>query len=271
MPFGELHAFNDVFRAEIAVINDRRSRQRPARDPIVLETEADDGIGEPVLGPNENANVVGLALSGGGIRSSAFCLGALQALNEAGVLEQVDYLSTVSGGGYIGCSLSAGLESTQGKFPFESRIVEEEAASVQHLRDHSNYLFPQGAIDVLHNASIYVRGLVANFLLIMPFLLIAAAATVVLNPTIGDLRQANVYGVRWLELLHFGPFIVTAYLGPSSWSSRGACCDRAARCKIRRRSRALQPTSSVGRFCSCFSPPFASCSRLSWRRCSIPP
>jgi hypothetical protein len=213
MPLGELYDFNDVFHTEIEVINDRRSRQRPARDPIRLETDADDGIGEPVLGPNENANVVGLALSGGGIRSSAFCLGALQALNEAGVLEQVDYLSTVSGGGYIGCSLSAGLESTQGKFPFESRIVEEEAASVQHLRDHSNYLFPHGAIDVLHNASIYVRGLVANFLLIMPFLLIAAAATIVLNPTIDGLRQPNVYGPRWLELLHFGPFIVTAYLG----------------------------------------------------------
>ncbi|HEY7664363.1 MAG TPA: patatin-like phospholipase family protein [Xanthobacteraceae bacterium] len=212
MPFGEAHDFNDVFRAEIAVINDRRSRQRPARDPIVLAADADDGIGEPVLGPNEDANVVGLALSGGGIRSAAFCFGALQALNEAAVLEQVDYLSTVSGGGYIGCSLSAGLESTRGKFPFESRIVEEETASVQHLRDHSNYLFPDGAVDLLHNGSIYLRGLVANFLLIMPFLLIAAAATIFLNPTIGELRQPNVYGLRWLAFIHFGPFTVTAYL-----------------------------------------------------------
>lgn len=50
--------------------------------------------------------VMGLALSGGGIRSATYCLGVLQALAYRGVLKQVDYLSTVSGGGYIGVSLS---------------------------------------------------------------------------------------------------------------------------------------------------------------------
>ena len=44
----------------------------------------------------------GLALSGGGIRSATFNLGLLQAFAELGVLEHVQYLSTVSGGGYIG-------------------------------------------------------------------------------------------------------------------------------------------------------------------------
>lgn len=50
--------------------------------------------------------LVGLALSGGGIRSATYCLGVLQALAHKGVLPQVDYLSTVSGGGYIGSSLT---------------------------------------------------------------------------------------------------------------------------------------------------------------------
>lgn len=49
---------------------------------------------------------VGLALSGGGIRSATYCLGVLQALAYKQVLPQVDYLSTVSGGGYIGASLT---------------------------------------------------------------------------------------------------------------------------------------------------------------------
>jgi Patatin-like phospholipase len=49
---------------------------------------------------------VGLALSGGGIRSATYCLGVLQALAYKGALPNVDYLSTVSGGGYIGASLS---------------------------------------------------------------------------------------------------------------------------------------------------------------------
>jgi patatin-like phospholipase len=207
MPSGQVCSFNEVFRSEIAVINKRRARQKPPRVAVVLETEADDHVGAPVLGPNDEAKLAGLALSGGGIRSSAFCLGALQALNEAGVLAQVDYLSTVSGGGYIGCSLSAGLESTRGKFPFESRVVEDETPSLQHLRDHSNYLFPAGAIDMVRNASIYARGLVANFVLIMPFLLVVAAFTIVLHPLPGDLDSPfldrlglNIFGFQYFAL-----------------------------------------------------------------------
>jgi hypothetical protein len=46
--------------------------------------------------------LVGLALSGGGIRSATFNLGLLQALARMGLLSKFDYLSTVSGGGYIG-------------------------------------------------------------------------------------------------------------------------------------------------------------------------
>jgi hypothetical protein len=51
-------------------------------------------------------DLVGLALSGGGIRSASFNLGLLQAL-EPTILRRVDYLSTVSGGGYIGSFLSS--------------------------------------------------------------------------------------------------------------------------------------------------------------------
>jgi hypothetical protein len=53
------------------------------------------------------ANLVGLALSGGGLRSGAFNLGVLQSLHEHRVLPFVDYLSTVSGGGYAGAYLSS--------------------------------------------------------------------------------------------------------------------------------------------------------------------
>lgn len=212
MPSGHVCTFNHLFREEVSIINERRARQERPRGPIVLAEADPDSTGNPVLSPNEDANVVGLALSGGGIRSAAFCLGALQALNEADVLKRVDYLSTVSGGGYIGCSLSAALEATHGKFPFESRIVEDETPSMQHLRNYSNYLFPSGAIDVLHNASIYVRGLVANFILIMPFLLIAAAVTILLNPTVDDLHYANIPGLEAINIFDSGYFVVTAYL-----------------------------------------------------------
>ena len=44
---------------------------------------------------------LGLAMSGGGIRSAAFNLGVLQALHESGILRLVDVMSAVSGGTYI--------------------------------------------------------------------------------------------------------------------------------------------------------------------------
>ncbi|MBC8350823.1 MAG: patatin-like phospholipase family protein [Planctomycetes bacterium] len=80
-----------VREAEIAEIVLRRKR---ALDRI----DAPDDIRE---------SLVGLALSGGGVRSAAFSLGVLQALHRRGVLPFIDYLSTVSGGGYAGAYLSS--------------------------------------------------------------------------------------------------------------------------------------------------------------------
>lgn len=54
-----------------------------------------------------NEPYVGLALSGGGIRSATFALGVLEALKDYRLLKRIDYLSTVSGGGFIGSWLSA--------------------------------------------------------------------------------------------------------------------------------------------------------------------
>ncbi len=51
--------------------------------------------------------LIGLAFSGGGIRSATFNLGVYQALEKCGLLSSIDYLSTVSGGGYLGSCLSS--------------------------------------------------------------------------------------------------------------------------------------------------------------------
>ena len=58
-------------------------------------------------------DLTGLALSGGGIRSATFCLGFLQGLHAFGLLSMFDYLSTVSGGGFVGGFWSAWLARTQ--------------------------------------------------------------------------------------------------------------------------------------------------------------
>ena len=57
-------------------------------------------------GDHAPEDLTGIALSGGGIRSATFALGVLQALARHDLLSRFDYLSTVSGGGYIGTSLT---------------------------------------------------------------------------------------------------------------------------------------------------------------------
>jgi hypothetical protein len=69
-------------------------------------------LGEDGSLPDENVvaeRLIGLAFSGGGIRSATTNLGIAQALSRMGILRLVDYLSTVSGGGYIGGCLSSFL------------------------------------------------------------------------------------------------------------------------------------------------------------------
>ncbi|MBK6929414.1 MAG: patatin-like phospholipase family protein [Saprospirales bacterium] len=59
------------------------------------------------LPPPAADNLTGLCISGGGVRSATLGLGMLQAFIRAGVLKKIDYLSTVSGGGYIGSCLTS--------------------------------------------------------------------------------------------------------------------------------------------------------------------
>jgi len=60
-----------------------------------------------VVGQARKMELAGLAFSGGGIRSATFNLGVLQGLAQYNKVRAFDYLSTVSGGGYIGNWLEA--------------------------------------------------------------------------------------------------------------------------------------------------------------------
>jgi predicted acylesterase/phospholipase RssA len=183
--------FHEIFEAERAAISKRREKYD--RQPIALEDEGHLRDGTPIKRPTQDSNVIGLALSGGGIRSSAFCLGALQALDHYSLIEKIDYLSTVSGGGYIGTSMTAAMTAgNDGKFPFSSHLRESEPAAIQHIRDHSNYLFPEGSLNIFSNLVVYLRGIVANGILLLPWLLLAAAATIWWKPTVEALKKPNL-------------------------------------------------------------------------------
>jgi Patatin-like phospholipase len=189
VPPGE-RQLDEIFRAEIASINQRRRWLQ--RDDLVLEGSGDQ---------RKMLDAVGLALSGGGVRSAAFSLGVVQALNHNDVLRNVDYISTVSGGGYIGSSLTATMTSTQGEFAFGIPPTAEfagaeisDTAAVGHLRNYSNYLIPAGGRDLLTGVTIVIRGLVANLALVLPVILLLAALTVLANPLRTDLYCPDLFG-----------------------------------------------------------------------------
>ena len=100
----EQFPFQDVLRDELEVIAARRDTLESERGDL-----ADTGprADETAAHAAWQARLLGLSFSGGGIRSATFNLGVLQALARCGLLRYVDYLSTVSGGGYIGSWLTA--------------------------------------------------------------------------------------------------------------------------------------------------------------------
>ena len=103
-PIAETVYFDQILVDERVQLNRRRSAQKR------LQVADKD--------PSNVDNVVGLALSGGGIRAAAFSLGAIRALSSAtdgecevdgprrSLFEKVDYISSVSGGSYAACSIA---------------------------------------------------------------------------------------------------------------------------------------------------------------------
>ncbi|MGY3149576.1 hypothetical protein ACVWYQ_006575 [Bradyrhizobium sp. USDA 3397] len=131
--------------------------------------------------PSRREERVGLALSGGGIRSATFSLGVIQALAQRKQIARIDYLSTVSGGGYIGAWLSACIyragkagspnpvhDVEETIAPRNIRRAAEEPSEIRFLRSYSNYLTPRLGLfsgDTLAAASGLLRNLTLNLLL----------------------------------------------------------------------------------------------------------
>jgi len=164
----------------------------------------------------EQAPVVGLALSGGGIRSATFSLGVIQALVKGGLLSRIDYLSTVSGGGYIGGFLGRLYSrhyatpatvnyllhperAAQPKPPWPAEADPEDPLKSANLnrvdpfgwlRDNGRYLAPNGTGDVVLAFAVAIRNWVALQLVFCSFLLVPLLIAQLLR--------------RWIETSAFG-------------------------------------------------------------------
>lgn len=140
-----------------------------------------------------------LALSGGGIRSATFNLGVLQTLGRHGLLKYFDYLSTVSGGGFIGGWWTAwlsreapgpeaptfppdeGIETWRHHVRPRQRVAVPTPPTpdpVHHVRLFSNYLTPRKGVlsrDLWRAVTVISRNLLLTWAALVPFLIVAVA------------------------------------------------------------------------------------------------
>lgn len=149
-----------------------------------------------------NDSLFGICFSGGGIRSATFNLGILQGLAGQRMLKLADYLSTVSGGGYIGSWFHGVVSREPFKNPtngdgktytdYQEYLAEEDKNPgpsgqdpISFLRKYSNYLSPQLGLlsaDSWVIGTIWLRNTILNQMIL--FLAIASvlmAALVVGN------------------------------------------------------------------------------------------
>ncbi len=120
----------------------------------------------------------GLCLSGGGIRSATFALGILQGLAVVKLLPRFHYLSTVSGGGYIGSWLSSwasrhprGIDGVVDDLNKAADGKKIEADPLWYLRSYTSYLNPRLGLfsaDTWTLVSTYLRNLLLNWLVLVP-------------------------------------------------------------------------------------------------------
>ncbi len=174
------------------------------------DLQQDDPEWAEVIREAHGLNLVGLAFSGGGIRSATFNLGVLQALADLKLLYRIDYLSTVSGGGYIGSWLAAWIKRLGSFAKVQEQISthrvnlqeDKEQTPVRFLRVFSNYLTPKLGFfsgDTWAMVAIYLRNLLLNqailFGLLATLLLLPRAA----NQWAGVALHSPNTGLRLIE------------------------------------------------------------------------
>jgi len=188
---------NEVLIAELNCLRPGLTAGAREKDPLTAATFQDGEaaraanlkkiygrIGEmpePADGARPHEPLSALCLSGGGIRSATFNLGVLQALARIGLLGKFDYLSSVSGGGYIASWLRAwmhrrGVEQVVNELGGRARSPTSsstEPTPVSNLRDYSNYLTPKMGLfsgDTWSLVATVTRNLLLNWLVLVPLL-----------------------------------------------------------------------------------------------------
>jgi hypothetical protein len=212
MPLNPPSDFPGVLRAEAGDIRARREALFPKQKSLPAGPEPTPP--HPYVDAHR-VRPFGVAFSGGGIRSATFNLGVLQGMAELGLIPYIDYLSTVSGGGYIGSWLHGVIRNKYSGDPaaaqpeLDPRRVPAEAADdpITFLRKYSNYLAPQLGLfsaDFWTIGAVWIRNMSLNLLILIPFL-VGVVLTVlmsgILQQKFGQDLAASVARKIWVVAL----------------------------------------------------------------------
>lgn len=196
------------------VLKDEWKEILARRKELGLHTPEAVNEGQP------KSDIVGLSLSGGGLRSAFFGLGFVQALHKCGLWRYLDYLSTVSGGGYLGGYLSSRVLRQQHAFDKENFPLTVEpggklSKDAQKLIHAGNLFFrPWGLLNK------YLVGVLFNNVAFLSAL-IACAALIALVwrcfdfPIFRD--RARIVGLDSDFLAPFWPFWLCAFFWLGAW------------------------------------------------------
>jgi len=174
---------------------------------------------------NIPGNCVGLAFSGGGIRSATFSLGVLQALSSRDRLRDVDFLSTVSGGGYTGGFLGRLYTRLKDLGDYAGRVQNilknTRSEEIGWLRKNADYIASAGKADDKQNLGVFWRNLftvhlVIGVLLLVVFGVLRCWSDVLVSflpvPAIAP-DKLTISPWWWLPIVVFGLAITPASLG----------------------------------------------------------
>lgn len=216
------------------------SRLRKNESDEVVLRRKNAGSGQPP--PPDGRlpfDTVGIALSGGGIRSATFCLGVLQALARHDLLPKIDFLSTVSGGGYIGGFLGRMFTrtwGTEGQPPSKAesghvigrvkeKLTNPGSEPLDWLRQSGRYMSPNGAGDTIRSVAESLRNWFAVQVVLTSFLaLIFVSANLIraygyAHPCVHEvLYHGLARSIWWSPYLLLALFPLFLCAVPAGWA-----------------------------------------------------
>jgi hypothetical protein len=209
------------------LLADRRSPRRKALDflrgmhaPPPLPVPS----GAPPALAGQGEEVIGICCSGGGIRSAAYNLGALQAIQEAGAFHRARYMTAVSGGSYMAATHAIAAAYSGDLLP-DVPVYAQGSPEEQYLRNHSSYLAPtlRGkanlAISILSGVAV-TFGFIALFLYTVARPLGWLYTARWLQPGLLHSAQPEVVIKQWMRLTAAGPALAGAAMALVNLLSR---------------------------------------------------